>query len=201
MANRDYFIKFIIKTLVRDIEHHTIDGEFVIGRMDVSDEIIAQIVEEGKRYEYSENETRELISNIAENISWAPSVEAISYNLDINDLEIGTHLVLKFDNTQYGMVTLSIICIDIGVFFVLKSQIPGIIYHDRLKAVNPLWSINNAVEFVPYRCNRKLLRANQVLRFGHLVGIDLLKPSAIHEIYDSKSDFAKKGNKGKRVAK
>ena len=199
MADRDYFINYIIKTLVRGIEHHTIDGEFVVSRMSVTDEIIKQIVDEGERYEYSEKETRELIANIAENISWYPSVENITSCLNVYDLDVGTHVVLSFDDKQYGLVELSLICIYTGDFFVIYSQIPGIIYHDRLKIVNPIWSINHPVEFVPYRYKKKILNDNQVLRFDQLVSIDINRPSVIHEIYDSKTDSAKASKQEKSL--
>lgn len=195
MADRDYFIKYIIKMLVRDIQPHTIDGEFVIGRIDISDEIIRQIVEEGKRYEYSEIESRNLIASVAENITWGPSVEQMMGSVNVHGIEIGTHLRLIFETKQYGYIYISLICIGTGDFFVLESQIPGIIYHDRLKTVNTVWNVNNAIEFVPLRCNKKLLEKNQVLRMNSVSGIEMYKPSIVHEIYDSKLTFKKKKRK------
>lgn len=195
MADKDNFIKYIIKTLIKDVKPHTIEGEFVVGKLDVSDEIITQIIKEGARYDYSEKETRSLIANIAQSIVWTPSVEIIHDYLNVHGIEVGAHICLYFDNEQYGQISLSLICINTGRFFVLNSQIPGIIYHDILVSVNTLWHINHVVEFDPYRCQKRILDDRQVLRLDPIIGIELYKPSTVHEIYDSKSTFKTKTKK------
>ena len=197
MANRDYFVKFIIKSLVKDVQHHTIDGEFTIGGINISDEIIQRVVEEGYRYEYTEQESRQLLADIADNISWNPSTETIKSPVNVLGIGIGEHLALHFDNPQYGSIGLSLVCTATGKFIVLESQIPGIIYHDYVKAVNTQWNMGNYVELLLFRCSKPILEANQVLRIGILMSVDFYHPSTVHEIYDSKSNYRKAKKKQK----
>ena len=191
MASRDNFVKYIIKALIKDIRCYTIDGDFSIGSIDVTDDLIDQIIEEGARYEYTEQETRELLTDVARNISWAPSVETVTNSVNVHDIGIGDHLVLHFDNRQYGSISISLLCSAPGRFFVLESEIPGIIYHDNLRSVNAKWNMGNAVEFKLFRCDTPILDSNQVLRIETLKSVDFYRPSIIHDIYDSKSTFMK----------
>lgn len=191
MANRDLFVKYIIKSLVKDVQPHTIDGEFTIGGINITDVIINRVVEEGFRYGYSERESRQLLADIADNISWNPSIETIKSPVNVRGIGIGAHLTLYFDNPQYGLICLSLVCIAVGEFFVLESQVPGIIYHDHVKAVNTQWNMGNFVELIPFRCRKPILEDNQVLRLGLLMSVDFYHPSTVHEIYDSKSSYRK----------
>ena len=50
MANNEQLIKFIIKSIVSDVEYDVSGDKFTINRIDISDDLIDGIIAEGTKY-------------------------------------------------------------------------------------------------------------------------------------------------------
>lgn len=65
MANNEQLVKFIIKSIVSDVEYDVSGDKFTINRIDISDELIDGIIAEGTKYGLNADETREIITLVS----------------------------------------------------------------------------------------------------------------------------------------
>ena len=98
MDGKEQFIKFIIKNIVQGVEYDAEKDKFTISHLDISDELISKIVLEGKKYNLTETDTKELLSHVSADIMVTPSVHISYSNTNINDLKDKQHLQLNFIN-------------------------------------------------------------------------------------------------------
>lgn len=191
MGNKEQLVKFIIKSIVSDVEYDVNSDKFTINRIDISEELINDIIAEGAKYGLNADETRELITIVSSDIKIAPSIHRSYSNTETTDIKTGNHLKLVFNQNNIGPVYIEIICIETGRFFVINSNVPGLKFQDELVSINRIWNISYDVDFIIYRNGKNYPDKQSALRLNKLQSIEYFLPSVIHEILDSKKEFTK----------
>lgn len=192
MGNNDQLIRFIIKNLVRKVEYDVDKDRFSINRIDISDELITRIVDEGAQYGLASDETRELISRVASDLQIAPFIDRSTSRTRVETLQTGSHLRLNFRNDHLGPLMLEALCLKAGNLFVLESNIPGIRHGDRIVSINKVWNISYEVDFVVFRNGTtRFPDEYSVLTPGKLESIDYFHQSPVYEILDAQQQFTK----------
>ena len=127
MDGKEQFIKFIIKNIVQGVEYDAEKDKFTISHLDISDELISKIVLEGKKYNLTETDTRELLSHVSADIMVTPSVHMSYSNTNINDLKDKQHLQLNFIDEKFGSLFVEMLTLQEGRFLVLDTNITGVL--------------------------------------------------------------------------
>lgn len=192
MGNNDQLIRFIIKNLVRKVEYDVDKDRFSINRIDISDELITRIIDEGAQYGLGPDETRELISRVASDLQIAPFIDRSTSRTRVKEIQTGVHFRLNFKNEHLGPLTLEALCLETGSFFVLESDIPGLCHGDRIVSVNKVWNISYEVSFVVFRNGTtRFPDEYSLLTPGKLESIDYFHQSPVYEILDAQQQFTK----------
>lgn len=191
MANNEQLVKFIIKSIVSDVEYDVSSDKFTINRIDISDDLIDGIIAEGTKYGLNADETRELITLVSSDIQIAPSVHRSYTNTETAEIKTGSHLRLNFNHDKIGPVYIEVICLEASRFFVINSNVSGLKYHDELISINKVWNISYDVDFIIYRKGEVYPDKQSAMRLNRLQSIEYFYPSIIHEIFDSQKHFTK----------
>jgi len=191
MANNEQLVKFIIKSIVSDIEYDVSGDKFTINRIGISDDLIDSIIAEGAKYELNADDTRELIALVSSDIQIAPSVHRSYTNTETSEIKTGCHLKLNFNHDKIGPVYIELICLETARFFIISSNVPGLRYHDEIVSINKVWNISYDVDFIVYRQGEVYPDKQSAFRLNKLQSIEYFYPSVIHEIFDSQKHFTK----------
>lgn len=191
MANNEQLVKFIIKSIVSDVEYDVSGDKFTINRIDISDDLIDGIIAEGAKYGLNADDTRELITLVSSDIQIVPSVHRSYTNTEISEIKTGSHLRLNFIHDKIGPVYIEIICLEIGRFFIVSTNVSGLRYHDEIISINKVWNISYDIDFIIYRQGKVYPDKQSALRLNKLQSIEYFHPSVIHEIFDSQKHFTK----------
>ena len=191
MANNEQLVKFIIKSIVSDVEYDVSGDKFTINRIDISDDLIDSIIAEGAKYGLNTDDTRELITHVSSDIQIAPSVHRSYTNTEILEIKTGSHLRLNFIHDKIGPVYIEIICLETGRFFIISTNVSGLRYHDEIISINKVWNISYDIDFIIYRQRKVYPDKQSALRLNKLQSIEYFHPSVIHEIFDSQKHFTK----------
>lgn len=191
MANNEQLIKFIIKSIVADVEYDVSGDKFTINRIDISDDLIDGIIAEGTKYGLNADETRELITLVSSDIQIAPSVHRSYTNTETAEIKAGSHLRLNFNHDKIGPVYIEVICLEANRFYVINSNVAGLNSHDELVSINKVWNISYDVDFIIYRKGKVYPDKQSAMRLNRLQSIEYFYPSVIHEIFDSQKHFTK----------
>lgn len=201
MDGKEQFIKFIIKNIVQGVEYDAEKDKFTISHLDISDELISKIVLEGKKYNLTETDTKELLSHVSADIMVTPSVHISYSNTNINDLKDKQHLQLNFIDEKFGLLFVEMLTLQEGRFLVLDTNISGVCTLDELVSVNKVWNISYSIDFVIYRAGKIYPNKKSILRLNKLQSINYINPSVVHEIFDSQKCFTKEEIKEDRDKK
>lgn len=193
------FIKYIIKKVVKVVyvkDHLDISRPFSewyrIEKNTLDDNLIREIMDEGRRYGLSEKKSQFCIDQADRMINFTPSVTEFHSSLDICILPNGTHTRFIFENGTFGILTIDAIKDGKHVFFVLKSDIAAICWEDELFfTINKLQCGTYPAFYIKRKSNQVALAANNYFCAGRLVQINIYSPGITHEIIDSKTDFKK----------
>ncbi len=191
MANNEQLVKFIIKSIVSDVEYDISGDKFTINRIDISDDLIESIIAEGAKYGLNADDTRELITLVSSDIQIAPSVHRSYTNTETAEVKTGSHLRLNFNHDKIGPVYIELICLETARFFIISSNVPGLRYRDEIVSINKVWNISYDVDFIVYRQGKIYPDKQSALRLNQLQYIEFFHPSVIHEIFDSQKHFTK----------
>lgn len=191
MANNEQLIKFIIKSIVADVEYDVSGDKFTINRINISDDLIDGIIAEGTKYGLNADETRELITLVSSDIQIVPSVHRSYTNTETAEIKIGSHLRLNFNQEKIGPVYIEVVCLEENRFFVINSNVAGLKYHDELFSINKVWNVSYDVDFIIYRKGKIYPDKQSAMRLNRLQSIEYFYPSVIHEIFDSQKHFTK----------
>lgn len=190
MAN-DQLVKFIIRSIVSDVEYDVGSDTFTINRIAISDDLIGNIIAEGAKYGLNADDTRELVTLVSSDIQIVPSVHRSYANTELSNIKRGSHLKLNFNQDNFGPVSIEIISSGNARFFVVASDVPGLRYLDEIVSINKVWNISYDVDFIVYRQGKIYPDKQSALRLNKLQSIDYYHPSVIHEIFDSQKHFTK----------
>lgn len=193
------FIKYIIKKIVKVV--------YVKDRLDISrpfsewyrieknaidENLIREILDEGRRYGLSEKKTQFCIGQADRMINFTPSITEFHSSLDICTLPNGTHTRFIFENDTFGILTIDAIKDGKHGFFVLKSDIAAICWEDGLFfTINKLQCGAYPAFYIIRKSNQEALAASNYFCAGKLILINIYSPGITHEIIDSKTDFKK----------
>ena len=191
MVNKDQLLKFIIKNIVSTVEYDVSNDRFTINRIDISDDLVDSIIADGRKYGLNADDTRELITLVSSDIQIAPSVHRSYTNTDVSEIKIGSHLRLNFIHDKIGPVYIEIICLEIGRFFIISTNVSGLRYHDEIISINKVWNISYDIDFIIYRKGNAYPDKQSALRLNKLQSIEYFHPSVVHEIFDSQKHFTK----------
>lgn len=191
MANNEQLVKFIIKSIVSDVEYDVSGDSFTINRIDISDDLIDSIIDEGIKYGLNADDTRELITLVSSDIQITPSVHRSYTNTETEVIKIGSHLRLNFIHDTIGPVYIEVICLEVNRFFVISTNVAGLKYHDEIVSINKIWNISYDVDFIIYRNGNVYPDKQSAMRLNRLQSIEYFYPSVIHEIFDSQKLFTK----------
>lgn len=199
-SNDEYFEKFIIKNIVDTVKYNPELDEYVINRIQISDELISKIVVEGLKYGLKPEEIRQKITLVANNMRTSPLVKVEYGNLVVDKIPLGQHIKIRIYNNVSGSQSLELINISKNMFYVLSSSIPGIFYRDELLSISKIWNNSYDIDFVMYRDKNRYPDVNSFLRIGKIICVEFFLPSLVHEILDSKRSFTFEENKKEVVA-
>lgn len=193
------FIKYIIKKIVKVVyvkDHLDISRPFSdwyrIEKNSIDDNLIHEIMDEGKRYGLSEKKSQFCIDQADRMINFTPSVKELHSSLDICTLPNGTHARFIFEHNAFGILTIDTIKDGKFGFFVLKSDIAAVCWEDALFfTVNKLQCGTYPAFYIHRKSQQTALAARNYFCAGRLIQIDIFSPGVTHEIIDAKTDFKK----------
>lgn len=201
-ANLDIFEKYIVKHIVDTASFNPVTGEFEINRIHISDDIIREIEEEGERYGLKQNQSRDFISKVSNNIKLSPSATIVSGQINVETIELGQHIRINFVDPDRGDNYLELLSIEGSFFVLLDSSIKDLQGGDTMLPLDKIWNPSYYARFKIKRNGVPYPDDNTVLNVGKLKNVVYYCPSVIHEILDSKYSFtyqdSKKKEKGYR---
>lgn len=187
--NLEYFEKFIIKQIVDTVTYNPETDEYEINNIQVSDDVINLINDEGKRYGLSQQQIGQIISKIAGNINARPSVKVCYTTIYVDKLEKGKHLRINIDHPVKGDHFLELLVIGPAHFFVLDTNITGVGYGDDLYAIDRIWNNSYYLDFRVFRKSERFPNDVTILRLGKLYSVEFFTPSIVNDIIDSKLTY------------
>ena len=193
------FIKYIVKKIVKVVyvkDHLDISRPFSewyrIEKNAIDDDLIREIMDEGRRYGLSEKKSQFCIDQADRMINFTPCITEIHSSLDICTLPNGTHVRFIFENNTFGILTIDAIKDGKYGFFVLKSDIAAICWEDGLFfTINKLQCGTYPAFCINRKSNKVALAAHNYFCAGKLIQINIYSPGITHEIIDAKTDFKK----------
>jgi hypothetical protein len=189
-GNLEYFEKFIVKQIVNTVNYDLETDEYRINRIHISDDVIRVIEEEGIRYGLDKRHVGQIITNISENIKTTPSSKLRYDSIDVGKLEIGSHIRINIMHPNKGQRYLEMIVLDKYRFYVLSSDIGGILFGDQLHALDGTWNNGCLIDFLLYRNSKRKPNEDKILRVGKISVVEMFIPPIVNEILDSNSTYS-----------
>lgn len=185
------FQKFIVKKTTNTVDYNPESNEFIINRISLSNEIMKQIFEEGRRYGLDQESCKEVINHITNNIVFSPSTNICKSQFDSRNIKKSQHVEIQFEHERKGLQSVQCIAIDKCRFIVLKSTIKGLNRLDELEPISLIWNPGFEIDFLVYRDGKRYPNVDTKLLIGKYKQVITFKPSLINEILDSEEDFSK----------
>lgn len=189
-GNLEYFEKFIVKQIVSTVNYDLETDEYIINRIHISDDVIRIIEEEGIRYGLDKRHVGQIIANISENIKTTPSTKLRYGSIDVGKLEIGSHIRINISHPNKGQRYVEMIVLDKYRFYILSSDIGGILFGDQLHALDGTWNNGCYIDFLLYRNSKREPNEDKIFRIGIISVVEMYLPPIVNEILDSSSSYS-----------
>lgn len=195
MKRISQFTKFILKKIVRgvaigDSSDHMSGSIYKFIKVELNDNIIREIMEEGTRYNLSYDQCIAEIRMADEMVNSNPSTDRITTAVRITDFELGERLDLVYHNNIVGRVVLSVIVDEHGHFIVLKSDISDVEYRDVLIPLHRRFNCGYPSFFDVYRGECLLTGDDYQFSPGRLEYIERYRQGLVFDILDADETFA-----------
>ena len=189
MDDSTRFSNYIIKKIVGHVDFDEATGDFSLQKVYMTDDILHDILEEGKRYGMPEEQVRFTVYRISSNIVTSPSITVHYSDLDSRKIPQGTHFELHFLNKTFGKFHVGLVAAGKGLFVVVESDARGLNPLDIVFSSMPIWNLYYTVEL--YRRNSSTdLNDYDTFALTALDYYAVYTPSVIYEIYDSQDDYS-----------
>lgn len=196
------FSKFILKKIIRgvaicDSRDLTSANIYKFIKVELNDDILNEIINEGTRYHLTQEECVTQIHMAGERINTNPAITRITSTAELKEFPIGTHLNFTYQNDLVGKSVVSVIVGEDGNLVVLNSDLGDIEYRDILRPLHHRFNCGSQNYFDVYR-KGKLLTINDIsFSPGTLEYIEKHQPGLVYDILDSDKTFACSGKKTK----
>lgn len=190
MDDSTRFSNYIIKKIVGHVDFDEATGDFSLQKVYMTDDILHDILEEGKRYGMPEEQVRSTVYRISSNIVTSPSITVHYSDLDSRKIPQGTHFELHFHNKTFGKFHVGLVAAGKGLFVIVQSDVNGLEPFDVVFSEMPVWNLFHAVEFHRFYDDLDAWSHDDACVLGELEYYAIYTPSVIHEIHDSQSDYS-----------
>lgn len=187
--NLKYFEKYIIKQVVNMVGYSPERDEYDFNHIHLTDDIMQEIEAEGRRYGIQDTELQQVITQTIDHIRVEPSVNVKYGNITLDSLKVGQHLRLKIAHPDKGEHSIDMLFLQPEQFFVLTSDIPGLVYEDVLISIDKVWNTSYDIEFKVMRGGELVPNSATILHLGKLESVEFFTPSIVHEIMDADNTF------------
>lgn len=191
-ANLEYFEKFIVKQIVRGVKYNPKSDEFEFYKVQVTNDIIQTIINEGQHYGLSEGACRDMLTRTSNNIRVTPSVDIQRGSVEVKNISLGQHFRINFVHPEKGPLSLDLLMMDATNMLVLGSTIRGLDCGEVLKPMDKVWNNGFYVDFVPERNEELQQNTHTHLHLGKLLEVQFFYPSVVHQILDSTCQYTYK---------
>lgn len=195
------FYKFIIRRIVGTVDYNPEQDEYIFNRISISDDILKEITEEGRRYGLTTDECVQVVNRVSSDISAKPYADISKGQFDSRSIALGQHFEIHFEHPHTGCGKIELVCSENHRFIVLGSSISGLSILDELEAVTPVWNPGFFIDFAVFRKGKRYPGRKTKLTVGKYTSLFIYEPSVVYEIIDSDKDFAKKERTAKRTVK
>ncbi len=195
------FYKFIIRRIVGTVDYNPEQDEYIFNRISISDDILKEITEEGRRYGLTADECVQVVNRVSSDISPKPYAGISKGQFDSRSIALGQHFEIHFEHPHTGYGKIELVCSENHRFIVLGSSISGLNILDELEAVTLVWNPGFFIDFAVFRKGKRYPDKKTKLAIGKYAYLLIYEPSAVYEIIDSDKDFAKKEKAVKQTVK
>lgn len=200
------FSKFILKKIIRGVAIYdspdlTSANIYKFVKVELNDDILNEIIDEGTRYNLTPEECVTQIRMADERINANPAITRITSTADLKEIPIGTHLNLGYRNDLVGKSVVSVIVAENGNLFVLNLDLGNIEYRDILRPLHRRFNCGSQNYFDVYRKGELLTKNNISFSPGTLEYIEKHQPGLIYDILDTDKTFAYSRKKAKAADK
>lgn len=189
------FSKFILKKIVRgvaisDSPDLSSVNIYKFLKVELNDELLREIFEEGSKYNLSTDECLAQIRLADDKINTNPSITRSTTTVRISDFKLGDRLDLVYHNEHVGRIKVSVLAAEHNNFVVISSDIGDIEYRDILLPLHRRLNSGYPSYFDVYR-DGELLTGDE-LKFspGRLEYIESHRPGLVYDILDADKTFA-----------
>lgn len=186
--NISNFQRYIIYKIFKSINYIAETDEYIFDSCNLSDQTIFEIVKEGARYGIEEQEVRQIIVTVSENINTNPCIRIYNTTFNLSEIPFGQHIRIEIRHEVKGSQWVE--CVNLkNSLFILSSSISGLYYGCQIIPRTTLWTFGCSIDFDYRKCNKSKSEKDLILRLGILVSVKTYSPSVIHEIIDSQRTY------------
>ncbi len=196
------FSKFILKKIIRgvaicDSPDLTSSNIYKFIKVELNDDILNEIIDEGTRYHLTQEECVTQIRMADERINTNPAITRITSTAELKEFPVGTHLNIAYRNDLVGKSVVSVIVGEDGNLVVLDSDLGDIEYRDILRPLHRRFNCGSQNYFDVYRKGKLLTKNDIAFSPGTLEYIEKHQPGLVYDILDTDKTFACSGKKTK----
>lgn len=200
------FSKFILKKIVKgvaicDSPNLTSANLYKFIKVELNDDILNEIIDEGARYHLTQEECVTQIRMADERINTNPAITRITSTVELKEFPVGTYLNIGYRNDLVGKSVVSVIVAEDGNLVVLNSDLGDIEYRDILRPLHRRFNCGSQNYFDVYRNGKLLTQKDISFSPGTLEYIEKHQPGLVYDILDTDKTFAYSRKKLKAVDK
>lgn len=189
------FSKFILKKIIRgvaicDSPDLTSANIYKFIKVELNDDILNEIIDEGVRYHLTQEECVTQIRMADERINTNPAITRITSTAELKEFPVGTHLNIGYRNDLMGKSVVSVIVAEDGNLVVLNSDLGDIEYRDILRPLHRRFNCGSQTYFDVYRKGKLLTKQDISFSPGTLEYIERHQPGLVYDILDTDKTFA-----------
>jgi len=184
-----YFEKYIIKKVVNMVGYSPERDEYDFNHIHLTDDMMQEIEAEGRRYGIQDTELQQVITQTLDHIRVDPSVNVKYGNITLESLKTGQHLRLKIVHPEKGEHHIDMLVLQPEKFFVLSSDISGLVFEDVLVPMDKVWNATYNIDFMVMRSGKQVPNSVTTLHLEKFESVEFYTPSLVHEIMDADNTF------------
>ena len=181
------FQKYIVRKIVNAVYYDSEKDEYEINRITLSDDILNEIMEEGRRYKLTDKDTVYIVNEVAKNIVTSPESKINNGVYNGGKIKVGEHIEIHVSHPTKGPNYIGVIGLSNECYMVLYSTISGLSLYDELLPISRQWNPGYDIDFIVMRDGKRYPDQDTKLQLSVFSHVVIYKPSVIHEIMDEKS--------------